>query len=150
MDHFPDHLNDLHHALLAVDDAPLECDGHSLMVSLALEREKIPHQRVMGRVQGLDSDFVLYPHCWIVLDGHIVDYRLRMWLRPQFGAEVTTEAPHGIFTHNPFRMRYQYHQIQLFPAKPMAQELLNVITGGYSSRLQIPQSCISRLKSSTC
>ncbi|MEP8849227.1 hypothetical protein ABKU49_05810 [Enterobacter hormaechei] len=144
MSHLPDHLNDLHRALLQVDDAPLECDGHSLMVSLALARENIPHQRVIGHVCRHDSDFVLSPHCWIMLDGYIVDYRLRMWIRLHFGVENAAKAPHGIFPCSSSRMQYRYQQIQHLPATPMDEDLLNIITDGYSSRLQLPQSFISR------
>lgn len=143
MSHLPDHLNDLYRALLQVDDAPLECDGHSLMVSLALARENIPHQRVIGQVSGLDSDFVLSPHCWIMLDGYIVDYRLRMWIHLYFGVEMAAKAPHGIFPCSSSRMQYRYQQIQHLPATPMDEGLLDIITDGYSSRLKIPQSCIS-------
>lgn len=137
MDHLPDYLNDLHHALLAVDDAPLECDGHTLLVSQALSRKNIPHQRVLGKVCGRDNGFTLSPHCWIVLDGHILDYRLRMWVRLQLGDEIAAQAPHGIFSGNSSRLRYQYQAIQPFPAKLMDPALLNVLTEGYSDRLHI-------------
>lgn len=136
----PSYLKTLHQAFLLVDDAPLECDGHTMMVSLALSRENIPHQRILGKVYGLDNGFALTPHCWIELDGHILDYRLRMWVRLQLGDEVAAQAPHGIFSDNSSRLRYQYQAIQPFPAKPMAPALLNVLTEGYSDRLHIPGS----------
>ncbi|WP_244913650.1 hypothetical protein [Vibrio casei] len=78
--------------LSALDDLPLECDGISCSISLILTKAGIKHRCVVGYVSDLTSGNCVTPHVWIeLIDGWIIDYRLRMW----FGDE--DEIPHGIF-----------------------------------------------------
>lgn len=142
----PSHLNDLHNALLLVDEAPLECDGHTMIISNALVAARIPHERILGTVSGKYNGFCFYPHLWLSLDGYIIDYRLRMWLKLSYGALATDTAPHGIFPANSDEMNYLYEKHQVSPAKLFDKNLLSLISDGYSSRLTIPESTIAWYK----
>lgn len=142
----PRHLNDLHNALLLVDEAPLECDGHTMMISNALVDACIPHERVLGTVRGLQNKFCFYPHLWLNLDGYIIDYRLRMWVNLSYGTSVSDTAPHGIFPANSDEMNYLYEKHQVSPAKLLDKDLLSFISDGFSSRLTIPESTIACYK----
>jgi len=142
----PNYLRDLHSALLLVDDAPLECDGHTMMISNALSNASIPHERILGTVRNSHNEFCLYPHLWLKLDDYIIDYRLRMWLNVPYGTSISQSAPHGIFPSNYDMSKYLYEEIQIRPAKLLDNKLLSMITDGYSDKLTIPQSVISRYK----
>lgn len=70
-----------------VDALPVECDGATRLVSLALHEAGIEYSVWNGVIpNGL-------PHWWVMLlcqEGLVrVDYRLRMWLGEN--------APHGVF-----------------------------------------------------
>lgn len=142
----PQPLIDLHKALLLVDEAPLECDGHSMMISNALMMACIPHERILGTVRGLHNDFCIYPHFWLTLDGYIIDYRLRMWVNLSDGSSVFGTAPHGIFAANLDEMNYLYEKHKIAPAKLFDKDLLSLISDGFSSRLTIPESTIAWFK----
>ncbi|MBL2132610.1 hypothetical protein ELI69_30010, partial [Klebsiella pneumoniae] len=68
----------LNNILQAIDDAPVECDGHTLMISSALKHAGISHPRIYGVVKNPKTDFELYPHFWIQIGDFTLDYRLRM------------------------------------------------------------------------
>lgn len=63
------------------DVLPLECDGHTMVVSCLLDRFCIPHQRIVGEVTLAGTCQIIRPHLWIEYDEYIIDYRLRMWAR---------------------------------------------------------------------
>lgn len=139
----PVHLADLHAALLLVNETPVECDGHTLMVSTALLNAGIPHERLTGSVTGAGGFFILSPHVWIRIGGYILDYRLRMWVSVQCGPEQASAAPHGIFHPHSFENDYQYIEVVSIPAPGISERILDFMTDGYASRLQIPQSTIA-------
>lgn len=71
-----------------VDALPLECDGASRLVHLALTRAGVTHQVMTGKVySGIDT--ILPIHYWIRVGQFTIDYRARMWMGPN--------APHGVF-----------------------------------------------------
>lgn len=61
----PDCLVKLNNLLQAIENAPVECDGHTLMISSALNHAGISHQRMCGVVKNPKTYFELYPHFWI-------------------------------------------------------------------------------------
>lgn len=134
----PLHLSALHDAFLAVDNAALECDGHTLMLSHALSKAKVPHFRLLGKVTARRYDFELFPHLWLQIDDFIVDYRLRMWISLFCGSGRAIEAPHGIFSsiEHP---EYTYEPMKPLPGKELEPQLLDLITDGYSSKICIPE-----------
>lgn len=136
----PAHLACLHNALMAVDPAPVECDGHTLMISIALAKAGIPHERIVGCVSGQGGLFTLTPHLWINLDGFIVDYRLRMWVHIISGAELVAGAPHGIFPASSDEHDYQYTATGISPASDINMGILNLMTDGFAGKLAIPES----------
>lgn len=136
----PAHLAWLHDELMSVDAAPVECDGHTLMVSIALSKAGIPHERVVGNVSGQDGCFTLAPHLWINIDGFILDYRLRMWVRILSGADQVAGAPHGIFAANAGDYDYEYTATGNSPASDVNMGILNLMTDGFAGRLKIPET----------
>lgn len=136
----PAHLACLHDALMSVDAAPVECDGHTLMVSNALSKAGIHHERVVGSVSGQAGRFTLAPHLWINIDGFIVDYRLRMWVCILSGPDQAAGAPHGIFPANSGEYGYQYTETGKSPASNINMGILDLMTDGFAGKLQIPET----------
>jgi len=83
------------------DGCWLECNGMSRLIHWKLAKENIPHRFMVGRIAspyGYDGI-----HFWIqLMDGRVVDYRLRMWLgdRP--------DVPKGVFAPEEHREIVQY------------------------------------------
>ncbi|MCU4650305.1 hypothetical protein, partial [Klebsiella pneumoniae] len=92
-----DCLVKLNNLLQAIENAPVECDGHTLMISSALNHAGISHQRMCGVVKNPKTYFELYPHFWIEIGEFTLDYRLRMWVELYSGGKLSEGAPHGIF-----------------------------------------------------
>lgn len=136
----PEHLVCLHEALLNVDAAPVECDGHTLMVSIALSKAGIPHERIVGSVSGQSGRFELAPHFWINIDGFILDYRLRMWVEILSKPDFVAGAPHGIFLGNISDHEYQYTATANSSTPNISIGVLNLITDGFYDNLAIPES----------
>src|SRR3989344_381923 len=92
-DHFQ--LCDLESWLDPLDSASVECDGMTRLISMLLERERIPHLVMQGRLRMRaqdqpDGTTPAICHWWITLGSDVVvDYRARMWMGPA--------APHGVF-----------------------------------------------------
>ena len=87
--------------LSPLESASLECDGFTLVASMLLEREGVPHQRRLGRVtvEGVGD---IAHHYWIELrDGRLCDFKARMWLGDDPG------VPHGVFENKCARVIYQ-------------------------------------------
>ncbi len=93
----PDCLVKLNNLLQAIENAPVECDGHTLMISSALNHAGISHQRMCGVVKNPKTYFELYPHFWIEIGEFTLDYRLRIWVELYSGGKLSEGAPHGIF-----------------------------------------------------
>lgn len=69
------------------DKLPLECDGHTKVLSYLLTQLKIKHYVHTGDLTGPNGSIW---HQWIELfDGQYIDYRARMW--------QGETAPHGVF-----------------------------------------------------
>lgn len=85
----PDCLVKLNNLLQAIENAPVECDGHTLMISSALNHAGISHQRMCGVVKNPKTYFELYPHFWIEIGEFTLDYRLRMWVELYSGGKLS-------------------------------------------------------------
>lgn len=83
-----------------VDSLPLECDGASRLLHLALDRAKVPHFCMYGSVNYLYDR--LLTHFWIEVGPLIIDYRLRAWKGKAWGL-VT---PHGVFNRQETKVIY--------------------------------------------
>lgn len=77
--------------LLIFDDLCLDCDGISDLISLYLDREGLSHRYLQGSVLDTLGGDLVSPHCWIEIDGRVIDFRLRKWL------EHDDRVPHGLF-----------------------------------------------------
>lgn len=79
------------HLLHTLDGLALECDGMARVVSTLLQRERIVHRVLVGRL-AIDRVGAIAHHWWVALaDGRVLDLRARMWL----GSDVA--VPHGLF-----------------------------------------------------
>ncbi|MDI9095028.1 MULTISPECIES: hypothetical protein [Providencia] len=134
----PPYLERLHAALMVVDGAPVEYDGHTLIVSTALSKAGIEHERVMGSVSNQYGTFVIAPHQWIKIGGYILDYRLRMWVRILSGEIHVSGAPHGIFINNDAH-GYQYTATKVLAPADLSMQVLNFMTDGFAGKLVIPE-----------
>lgn len=143
-DFLPISLAALHDALIRVDEAPVECDGHTLMVSSALSAAKIPHVRLKGIVTRDQGNFLLTPHFWIRLGEYILDYRLRIWVRAMLGTEEAYMAPHGIFPLNSDKNGFIYSEQSVCPVMKINDGIIDLMTDGYASNLIIPEATINQ------
>lgn len=89
----PDCLVKLNNLLQAIENAPVECDGHTLMISSALNHAGISHQRMCGVVKNPKTYFELYPHFWIEIGEFTLDYRLRIWVELYSGGKLSRGCP---------------------------------------------------------
>jgi hypothetical protein len=72
------------------ENAPLECDGLTKVISTALYNNGInSYKCYLGEVKFGRKK--MSPHMWIEIDGIIIDYRTRMWLGE------SEEVGHGVF-----------------------------------------------------
>ena len=123
----------LNNILQAIDDAPVECDGHTLMISSALKHAGISHQRMCGVVKNPKTNFELYPHFWIQIGEFTLDYRLRMWVGYYSGEKLAEDAPHGIF--HVLGLEYQYASGSLCPPAELDFNLLNFMSDGFYGKI---------------
>jgi hypothetical protein len=72
-----------------VDAQPVECDGATRLVHLALYRQGMAHVCYAGSVIGAKGEVLIDLHFWTEADGFLIDYRCRT---PRLPA-----APHGVF-----------------------------------------------------
>ena len=91
------------------DVLPLECDGHTMVVSCLLDRFCIPHQRIVGEVTLAGTGQIIRPHLWIEYDEYIIDYRLRMWARKT--EDNVSLVPHCIFIEDKSQAIYTAQRI---------------------------------------
>ncbi|MEE9647830.1 hypothetical protein [Enterobacter soli] len=113
------------------DALPLECDGHSMVVSSLLDRFCIPHQRIVGEVTLAGSGQIIRPHLWIKYDEYIIDYRLRMWARQT--ADNVCLVPHGIFIEDKCHATYTVHSIARKTVIP--DKVIDLMTDGIWSKI---------------
>ena len=97
---------------------PLECDGLTRVLSYLLDQNKIHHRVMQGSVKVVDKNF--RPHFWIELpDGHIVDYRARMWLGNK------PNVPNGVFKPDDFpEAEYDGH----ITSMRMTEQMFRILT----------------------
>ena len=129
----PDCLVMLNNLLQAIENAPVECDGHTLMISSALNHAGISHQRMCGVVKNPKTNFELYPHFWIQIGEFTLDYRLRMWVGYYSGEKLAEDAPHGIFYVR--GLEYQYASGTLCPPAELDFNLLNFMSDDFYGKI---------------
>lgn len=127
--------------LLALDDAPVECDGMTYAISLVLDKAKINHTCMMGHVVRKETQEMVTPHLWIELgDGWVVDLRLRMWLGDE------DEVPHGVFRRED-HPEFEWTGSKQRRNKTISEIEIDEITGGRFSHVKVP-SCMASENSS--
>lgn len=85
-------IDEIECIIVGIDDIKGDCDATSDAVSARLNEENIPHNRLIGYMRDTQRKTVVLPHCWIeLLDGTVIDLRLRRWL-----GELE-RVPHGVF-----------------------------------------------------
>ncbi len=88
-------MSDLGKWLSDFDSLPLECDGLSRVISMALQRDGVRHEVNSGslNIAGIGGIGI---HWWITFpDGMVCDFRAKMWLGP------SRQVPHGLFLPEP-------------------------------------------------
>ncbi|HGR4959484.1 TPA: hypothetical protein ACLPDL_003292 [Klebsiella aerogenes] len=133
----PECLVMLNNLLQVIENAPVECDGHTLMISSALNHAGISHQRMCGVVKNHKTDFELYPHFWIQIGEFTLDYRLRMWVELYSGENLAESAPHGIFFAR--RLEYIYTSGSICPPPALDFNLLNLISDCYYEKINFSE-----------
>lgn len=95
--------DELEFALLPLEDAKIDSDCMTIVISNALSEQGIFHQCRMGCAEDRLSRMATAPHCWIELEkGWCIDLRLRQWLGDE------DDLPHGVFQPSNYpRVRYQ-------------------------------------------
>ncbi len=95
--------DELEFALLPLEDAKIDSDCMTIVISNALSEQGIFHQCRMGCAEDRLSRMATAPHCWIELEqGWCIDLRLRHWLGDE------DDLPHGVFQPSNYpRVRYQ-------------------------------------------
>jgi hypothetical protein len=101
----------------------LECDGLSRVISMLLQKEKIPHRVFIGTFDLFTNNgkcaYSIRHHQWIELsDGYVCDFRIRMWID-----EV--KAPHGIFIPS----KYNVYSKELEISIPVHEVLFYALAG---------------------
>jgi hypothetical protein len=95
--------DELEFALLSLEDARVDSDCMTFVISKILDDRGVFHQCRVGYAEDRLSRMTTAPHCWVELEqGWCIDLRLRQWLGDE------DDLPHGVFqpTNYP-RVRYQ-------------------------------------------
>lgn len=98
------------------DDCKVECDGFVRLSTSALQRYGIEHECFYGTVTVNGEQFA--PHFWIMVEGHVIDYRLRMW----FG----DDAPHGVVDSDNESVSYDGTKIEV---DALSEKVFNILSG---------------------
>lgn len=124
-------LAELEAVLMTLDDSPVECDGMTYAISYLLQQAGISHTAMLGQVEDRQTGDLLFPHCWIELDGGwIVDLRLRMWLGDE------DRIPHGVF-HRGRESNFDY-QGEAMHGRHITRSVLDMLTEGRLSHVKVP------------
>lgn len=126
-------LQHLNQVFLKYDQVPVECDGHTLIVSNLLTQQRITHKRVYGEVI-LSTGQVVSPHFWITSSSYIIDYRLRMWGR--WSVSDPDTLPHGIFSTDSVPSNVIYAERGSAPAPMLNDAIINLMTDGYWTKIK--------------
>lgn len=105
---------DLELELLQYEDLELDCDGVTDMIALHLQDKGLEFRYMSGSVEEGRTGRLVSPHCWIEIEGRIIDLRLRRWL----GDRDT--VPHGIFKSIDTNYRYSGFQCDHQPVNWLA------------------------------
>lgn len=101
--------DELELALLTLEDARIDSDCMTFVVSSILSKNHIFHQCRIGYVEDRATRMLTSAHCWIELEqGWCIDLRLRHWLGDE------DEIPHGVFRFSDYpRVKYQGLPLQV-------------------------------------
>ena len=128
-----DKLAQLEQVLLKYDQIPVECDGHTLIVSHLLNHFHIPHRRAQGKVI-LSTGQIISPHFWIICHSYTVDYRLRMWGR--FSVSDLETLPNGFFPSEAIPSYVEYVEMGTAPPPKLSDGIIDIMTDGYWTRIK--------------
>lgn len=129
-----DKLARLDQVLHKYDQVPLECDGHTLIVSNLLRQLQITHQRSYGKVV-LSTGQIISPHLWITCHSYTIDYRLRMW--GSFSVSDLDTLPHGLFFNEVIPSSVEYVEMGNAPAPMLNDDIFDLLTDGYWTRMKV-------------
>jgi hypothetical protein len=101
------------------DKAPLECDGLTRVITTELTKAGVSHTVKWGTISHISGQ-AMTPHFWVELpDGHIVDYRAKMWL----GA--WDDIPHGVFKPGDYpSVSYEGAEVRMEPLTDWLKRIL--------------------------
>lgn len=118
-------------AFNSVENAPLECDGFSLMLAVKLDEAGWPYKRLAGVVHDRISQRTVQPHLWIETHGLIIDYRLRMWL-----PNVTSlRVPNGVFSTD-FALQSGFNYDGVAVSRPgISSSIIRFMSDGFSDKI---------------
>lgn len=119
--------------LLKYEQVPIECDGHTLIVSNLLRQLQITHERAYGEVV-LSTGQIISPHLWITCHSYTIDYRLRMWGR--FSVSDLDSLPHGLFFTETIPSSVEYVEMGNSPAPMLSDDIFDLLTDGYWTRMK--------------
>jgi len=95
--------DELEFALLQLEEARINSDCMTYVISRILDEHSVFHQCRIGYAEDRLSRMTTAPHCWVELEqGWCIDLRLRQWLGDE------DDLPHGVFQPSDYpRARYQ-------------------------------------------
>ena len=101
--------DELEFALLQLEEARIDSDCMTYVISKILDEHGVFHQCRVGGAEDRLSRMTTSPHCWIELQqGWFIDLRLRQWLGDE------DDLPHGVFQPSDYpRVRYQGHALMV-------------------------------------
>ena len=123
--------DELEFALLSLEDARVDSDCMTFVISKILDDRGVFHQCRVGYAEDRLSRMTTAPHCWIELEqGWCIDLRLRQWLGDE------DDLPHGVFQPSNYpRVRYQGTAL-LVPRLDV--EDLKAMTNEVYSKVKLP------------
>ena len=123
--------DELEFTLWPLEDAKIDSDCMTSVISNALSERGIFHQCRIGYAEDRLSRMTTSPHCWVELEqGWCIDLRLRQWLGDE------DDLPHGVFQPSDYpRVRYQGTAL-LVPRLDV--EDLKAMTNEVYSKVKLP------------
>jgi len=123
--------DELEFALLSLEDARVDSDCMTFVISKILDDRGVFHQCRVGYAEDRLSRMTTAPHCWVELEqGWCIDLRLRQWLGDE------DDLPHGVFQPSDYpRARYQGTAL-LVPRLDV--EDLRAMTNAAYSKVKLP------------
>ena len=124
--------DELEFELLRLEDARVDSDYMTFVISSVLNKYGIFHQCRLGYAEDLQSGTMTLPHCWIELEqGWFIDLALRRWLDDE------NDIPHGVFQPSKYpRVRYRGLPLQ---APGLDEDELTSFTDGRHKEVRISQ-----------